>query len=64
MLAQARLATKNLKATAGFTGGDAQSLGVYTTPETFDPNTYQLTLETAAWHNYVELWRRSSAWAA
>ena len=46
---------KNLQATRGFTDGDAKTLGVYVTPETFDPNTYQPTLEATSRHNYVEL---------
>ena len=50
-----RAETKSLKATNGFTEGDAKALGVYTTPETFDPNTYQPTLEATSRHNYVEL---------
>ena len=54
-LGQIRLSTKSLKATAGFTEGDAKALGVFTTPETFDPNTYQPTLEATARHGYVEL---------
>ena len=52
---QIRAETKSLKATSGFTEGDAKTLGVYTTPETFDPNTYQPTLEATSRHNYVEL---------
>ena len=54
-LSQIRAETKSLKATSGFTAGDAKTLGVYTTPETFDPNTYQPTLEATSRHNYVEL---------
>ena len=54
-LSQVRLATKNLKATTGFTEGDAKALGVFTTPDTFDPNTYQPPLEATARHGYVEL---------
>ena len=50
-----RMDTKNLKAMHGFTEGDAKTLGVYVTSETFDPNTYQPTLEATARHNYVEL---------
>ena len=50
-----RMDTKNLKATHGFTDGDAKTLGVYVTPETFDPNTYQPVLDATARHNYVEL---------
>ena len=46
-----RMDTKNLKATHGFTDGDAKTLGVYVTPETFDPNTYQPGLEATARHN-------------
>ena len=55
LLEQIRAATRNLRTTAGFTEGDAKTLGVYTTPETFDPNTYQPVLEATARHGYVEL---------
>ena len=54
-LVMIRAETRSLKATNGFTEGDAKALGVYTTPETFDPNTYQPTLEATSRHNYVEL---------
>ena len=54
-LTQIRAETKSLKATHGFTEGDAKALGVYTTPETFNPNTYQPTLEATARHGYVDL---------
>lgn len=54
-LAQIRAETKSLKATHGFTEGDAKALGVYTTPETFNPNIYQPTLEATARHSYVDL---------
>ena len=52
---QIRMDVKNLKATHGFTDGDAKTLGVYVTPETFDPNTYQPPLQATSRHNYVEL---------
>ena len=53
--AQIREATKNLRSTPGFTEGDAKTLGVYVTPETFNPTTYQPTLTATSRHGYVEL---------
>lgn len=53
--AQIREATKNLKSTTGFTEGDAKTLGVYVTPETFNPTTYQPPLTATSRHGYVEL---------
>ena len=52
---QIRMDVKNIKATHGFTEGDAKTLGVYVTPETFDPTTYQPPLHATSRHNYVEL---------
>ena len=45
-----RMDTKNLKATHGVTEGDAKTLGVYLTPEAFDPDTYQPTLDATSKH--------------
>ncbi len=55
VLGPIRLDTKNLKSTTGFTEGDATALGVYTTPETFNRETYRPALDATAHHGYVEL---------
>lgn len=54
-LAVIRAETRSLKATHGFTEGDAKALGIHTTSETLNRSTYQPILEAAMRHGYVEL---------